>query len=302
MLLAHALFKAALFLVVGIVDHATGTRDLRRAVRARPAAPALAAIGRARRASMAGLPPLLGFVGKEAAFEALSTAAGRPDRLRRARRRWSLGSVLTVAYTLRFLWGAFATQARRADRAPTARHRPTAPFLAPPAVLALAGLVARRRSPPALEPAARGRTPTRSGRRRRAEKLAALARPQPALGAVGAGAGSAAPRCSWARGAGRRWQRRLAVGASRRRGLPERPSSGLDRLAVEVTGATQRGSLPVYLGTILRRRAGAARHAAGHRRARGPTSGGSGTPRCRPLVGARRRDRGGLRRSGPGAG
>src|SRR5690606_29612088 len=30
MLLAHAAFKAALFMVVGIVDHATGTRDLRK--------------------------------------------------------------------------------------------------------------------------------------------------------------------------------------------------------------------------------------------------------------------------------
>ena len=38
LLLAHALFKAALFLVVGIIDHATGTRDLRAAQRARPVA------------------------------------------------------------------------------------------------------------------------------------------------------------------------------------------------------------------------------------------------------------------------
>ena len=29
LLLAHALFKATLFLVVGIIDHSTGTRDLR---------------------------------------------------------------------------------------------------------------------------------------------------------------------------------------------------------------------------------------------------------------------------------
>ena len=53
-----------------------------------------------------------------------------------------LGSVLTVAYSVRFLWGAFASQARHAE--PTAFGRSTA-FLAAPALLAVlasAGLVA----------------------------------------------------------------------------------------------------------------------------------------------------------------
>ncbi|MFC7649713.1 proton-conducting transporter membrane subunit [Streptosporangium lutulentum] len=73
MLPAHALFKASLFLIVGIVDHATGTRDLRELSGLRRSAPWLCAAAAAATASMAGIPPFLGFVGKEAAFESLLT-------------------------------------------------------------------------------------------------------------------------------------------------------------------------------------------------------------------------------------
>jgi NADH:ubiquinone oxidoreductase subunit 5 (subunit L)/multisubunit Na+/H+ antiporter MnhA subunit/multisubunit Na+/H+ antiporter MnhB subunit len=64
-ILAHALYKSALFMLVGIVDHATGTRDLRRLgglVRTMPIA--FLATGVAAM-SMAGLPPLFGFLAKE---------------------------------------------------------------------------------------------------------------------------------------------------------------------------------------------------------------------------------------------
>lgn len=64
-ILAHALYKSSLFLVAGIVDQATGTRDLRRLGglwRALPFAFAIAGIGAL---SMAGLPPLFGFLAKE---------------------------------------------------------------------------------------------------------------------------------------------------------------------------------------------------------------------------------------------
>ncbi len=107
LLLAHATFKAALFMTVGIVDLQTHTRDIRRLSglgrRLRPtAATALVAA-----ASMAGLPPLFGFVAKEAAFEALLGRGTDPvgALLLGA---VLLGSVLTVAYTARYVWGAFA--------------------------------------------------------------------------------------------------------------------------------------------------------------------------------------------------
>lgn len=130
MLLAHALFKSALFLVVGIVDHAAGTRDLRRLSGLWRRMPWVCGGAVLAAASMAGLPPLLGFAGKEAAFAAL--------------RDWPLplavivlGAVLTAGYSLRFLWGAFAT---KPGARPTPVHHPAVTMTAPPLLLAALGL------------------------------------------------------------------------------------------------------------------------------------------------------------------
>lgn len=142
MLCAHAMFKAALFMVVGVIDHATGTRDIRRLAGLGHQAPALFIIAAAATASMAALPPFLGFVAKEADFETLlyspTLGAWAPYVLGGV----VLGSVFTTIYSLRFLWGAFA---RKGLRSPSARvadlHPPSATFLAAPALLAFAGLV-----------------------------------------------------------------------------------------------------------------------------------------------------------------
>ena len=69
---------------------------------------------------MAGVPPLLGFVAKEAAFAAL-LEGGLADRTAAVVVLAVLvaGSALTVAYTLRFLWGAFARKPGLPDPAPT---------------------------------------------------------------------------------------------------------------------------------------------------------------------------------------
>ncbi|HYC06063.1 MAG TPA: putative monovalent cation/H+ antiporter subunit A [Azospirillaceae bacterium] len=69
-LVAHSLYKGALFMGAGAVDHGTGTRDINELgglwprMRLTGAFMALAAL------SMAGLPPLVGFVGKELIYEA----------------------------------------------------------------------------------------------------------------------------------------------------------------------------------------------------------------------------------------
>jgi multicomponent K+:H+ antiporter subunit A len=62
---AHALYKSALFMTAGIVDHKTGTRDLRRLGGLRQAMPFTTAIAFVAGLSMAGLPPLFGFLAKE---------------------------------------------------------------------------------------------------------------------------------------------------------------------------------------------------------------------------------------------
>ncbi|HMT22114.1 MAG TPA: proton-conducting transporter membrane subunit, partial [Promineifilum sp.] len=64
-ILAHALYKSALFLVAGIVDHETGTRDIRRLGGLWRPMPFPFAAALMAGLSMAGLPPLFGFVAKE---------------------------------------------------------------------------------------------------------------------------------------------------------------------------------------------------------------------------------------------
>lgn len=69
-LIVHSLYKGALFLVVGAIDHETGTRDVSKLAALRKKMPILAAVTAITALSMAGLPPLLGFVGKELVYKA----------------------------------------------------------------------------------------------------------------------------------------------------------------------------------------------------------------------------------------
>ncbi|MBB3678188.1 Na+/H+ antiporter subunit A [Modestobacter versicolor] len=250
MTVAHALFKSTLFLTVGVIDHATGVRDLRRLSGLGRRLPALAVIGTLAAASMAGLPPLLGFVGKEAAFTALWDG-GLPDRTAAALvlAGLVLGSALTVAYSARFLWGAFARKPDLAHVEPVELvHPPGALFLAAPAVLALCGLVAGVASP-LLDPLVAGYAETLPLLAAEAEHLALWHGLQPAL-ALSAVTVAGGLALFAARARTTRLQQRLAVGASADEGYWN-TLQALDRLAVLVTGTTQRGSLPAYLGTIL---------------------------------------------------
>src|SRR5690606_26012601 len=63
--LAHACYKAALFMVAGTIDHETGTRDRLALGGLRRSMPLLAVVGGVAAVSMAGLPPTLGFLSKE---------------------------------------------------------------------------------------------------------------------------------------------------------------------------------------------------------------------------------------------
>jgi multicomponent Na+:H+ antiporter subunit A len=72
-LLVHSLYKSALFLVVGSIDHETGTRDVARLGGLARSMP-LTALGAATAAmSMAGFPLFLGFIGKEIMYKGALT-------------------------------------------------------------------------------------------------------------------------------------------------------------------------------------------------------------------------------------
>ncbi|MCH8467102.1 MAG: DUF4040 domain-containing protein [Roseinatronobacter sp.] len=67
-LLVHSLYKAGLFLTIGIIDHATGTRDANVLGGLRAAMPITAMAAAAAGLAMAGIPPFLGFIAKEVAY------------------------------------------------------------------------------------------------------------------------------------------------------------------------------------------------------------------------------------------
>jgi multicomponent Na+:H+ antiporter subunit A len=141
MLLAHGLFKATLFLVVGIIDHQSGTRDVRKLSGVFRSSRALGIVAGTGAASMAGVPFLGGFVAKESVLEAFVHHAGNP-----AAGIWGpvvlaglvLGSILTFAYSARFMWGAFAVKPG-VERTPFKAISPS--FLAAPAILSLLTIV-----------------------------------------------------------------------------------------------------------------------------------------------------------------
>jgi multicomponent Na+:H+ antiporter subunit A len=240
MLLAHGLFKAPLFLTVGTIDHATGTRDLRRLSGLRTALPGTAGAAALAAASMAGLPPLLGFVGKEAAFEAF-VAEGGP-------RGWIValglltGSVLTVAYSARFLWGAFAT---KPGVEPTpVRHAPGALLAGPVWLCAAAGLAlggGYLLIDVLAEPYAAG-YPDEEGYHLALWHGLNL----PLLFTAGALAGGLL--LHRARDTVGRLAHRSPLDAQRGYQFTV---DGISRVALAVTGRLQAGSLPLYLGVIL---------------------------------------------------
>jgi multicomponent Na+:H+ antiporter subunit A len=250
MLLAHALFKSALFLVVGILDHATGTRDLRQLSGVGRSAPVLLGVAVVAGASMAGVPPLTGFVAKEGVYGGLVQVAIHGDGTGLAGwPGWAVvagmlvGSTLTVTYTLRFLWGAFAHKAG----VPDTEVAPVRPgFVAAPGLLAVLSLLL-------------GFLGHAETRLLRPYALSFPAGPLEEL-ALWHGINSGLLLSVLALLAGLVLHRRRAVLADVQAAVAPSWNAELgyratvrwlDRTAVEVTGFTQRGSAPAYLSVIL---------------------------------------------------
>ena len=75
-ILVHALYKAALFLVAGTIDHETGTRDVTRLAGLRKVLPPVAVAGVLAALSGGGIPLTFGFIGKDLIYEATLRSGG----------------------------------------------------------------------------------------------------------------------------------------------------------------------------------------------------------------------------------
>lgn len=252
LLIAHAVFKSALFMSVGVIDRATGTRDIRRLHGLWKAMPMLS-VGMVLAAlSMAAVIPTFGFVAKEAAFGSLADLWGDGTW-------WPavtfiavfVSAVLTAAYALRFVYGALSGP----DGAASPVRVGPRPLLsqAPTALLGLLGVVlgfVAIKPFVFLDPYAEEYLAEQGGARQEFHNevilwhgfnlIFTLSLVALALGAV----------LFWQRKRFAKFQAiwHQPISAD---GIYHGIMRGIDRFAVEVTGATQRGSLPLYLSTIL---------------------------------------------------
>nr|WP_276236926.1 hydrogen gas-evolving membrane-bound hydrogenase subunit E [Halobaculum sp. DT55] len=133
-ILNHASFKAALFLVAGIIAHEAGTRKIERLRGLRHDLPVTAVIAAAASLSMAGIPPFNGFYSKELLFEATYEFAHEVGGL-----TWAfpvvavLGSVFTFLYSIKFLSLFLGDRNEELGHV----HSPPLAMIVPPAILAV---------------------------------------------------------------------------------------------------------------------------------------------------------------------
>lgn len=252
LLLSHALFKSCLFLIVGVIDRQLNTRDIGQLSGLGRQAPVMATASFIAIGSMAGVIPTLGFVAKETALTALLHEA-------EAGAGWGvvaligivLGSALTAAYGIRFLWGAYWT---KRDVTTTDWPDPPIGFLASPVLLAAASLALGFLSPIVdhwLAPYADGVPEATPGvpAPDYPYHLALWHGLEPAL-FISLG--------TLALGAGVFWVVRKTQLHKRRRVLPFTANDvynltlrSIDHSSEWITARFQRGSLPFYVGTIF---------------------------------------------------
>src|SRR5690606_32839008 len=258
LVIGHALFKSALFLIVGIIDRQLSTRDVEELSGVGRQAPVMATAAFIATASMIGIAPTIGFVAKESTLTALLEDAQHGST-------WGwvalvgvvVGAVITTAYGCRFLWGAFWRKKRDGAYMPeTVWPDPPVGFLAAPIILAGVSIAAGIGAPALdvilqgyavsvtpIDPATGEATPGSAGH------LALWHGLEPALflslGAIALGIAVfvLSIRTGWDR---------------RPRLTPFTGSDAyfftvriVDRLSVLTTSLTQRGSLPLYVGTIF---------------------------------------------------
>ena len=140
-LVNHSTFKGSLFMVVGIIDHETGTRNLQRLGGLMSLMPISFTITMIGSFSMAGLPPFNGFLSKEMFFTGVVNASGM-----NIFEMETLGmifpvvawaaSVLTFVYCMILVFKTFAGE-HKPEMLSKPAHEPPIGMLIPPALLAM---------------------------------------------------------------------------------------------------------------------------------------------------------------------
>ncbi|PMR76656.1 monovalent cation/H+ antiporter subunit A [Billgrantia endophytica] len=144
-ILNHATFKAALFMMVGIIDHETGTRDIDRLGALWAMMPLTGTMTILAGAAMAGFPPFNGFLSKEMLFEQslVNNVLGALSAL--IPMLVMVGAILSVAYSLRLIYSLFFAEPKltREQKAqpPLKAHDPARGMLAPGLFLAAMSLL-----------------------------------------------------------------------------------------------------------------------------------------------------------------
>ncbi|WJY27798.1 Na+/H+ antiporter subunit A [Sporosarcina trichiuri] len=144
-LVNHAVFKGSLFMVAGIIDHETGTRDIRKLGGLMSLMPISFSVAFIGGLSMAGLPPFGGFLSKELFLESMVNLKNF-DLF--SFDTWGvlfpviawIASVFTFVYSFYFVFNTFAGK-RKADKLPKQPHEAPAGMLVSPVILAVGVIV-----------------------------------------------------------------------------------------------------------------------------------------------------------------
>ncbi|WP_110931406.1 Na+/H+ antiporter subunit A [Paenibacillus bouchesdurhonensis] len=142
-LLNHAVFKGALFMVVGIVDHETGTRDIRKLGGLMSIMPVTFTVALIGTFSMAGIPPFGGFLSKEMFFTAVLNAGEMGIWNMQT---WSLwfpliawvASVFTFAYSMVLLFRTFTGKLQEQELSKRPHEAPVGMLISPVIMASLA--------------------------------------------------------------------------------------------------------------------------------------------------------------------
>ncbi|HEC2205751.1 TPA: Na+/H+ antiporter subunit A [Staphylococcus delphini] len=160
-LINHATFKGALFMITGAVDHATGTRDIRKLGGLMTIMPISFTLSIITSLSMAGVPPFNGFLSKEAFIESMIEVTHASV--------FSLnivgllipivaivGSIFTFVYSFKFIVEIFLGD-HKPDALPNKAHEASILMNISPTILAILvisiGLFPSIVSAPLVEPA-----------------------------------------------------------------------------------------------------------------------------------------------------